>query len=341
MIFLKVIRRSDTMREVKITGTGQYVPKNIVTNDDLSKIVDTNDEWITSRTGIKERRISQGENTSDLAFRAGELALKKANVNAEEIDLIIVATLTADMLTPSVACMVQSKLNATKAAAFDLNAACSGFIYALSIGTQFIKTSVYNKVLVIGAEVLSKIVNWEDRSTCVLFGDGAGAVVLEASSCPGIISVDLGADGKKRDALQCDALPVVNPYLEKRASLIEEVKKEKYVVMDGKEVFRFATGIMADSVEKLLRQANLNKEQIKYIVPHQANFRIIDYASKKLDIDINKFYINLDRYGNTSGASIPIALNEMNEKELLKKGDYIVLVGFGGGLTFGAALIQW
>jgi 3-oxoacyl-[acyl-carrier-protein] synthase-3 len=325
------------MGEVYISGTGRYVPENIVTNDDLAKIVDTNDEWITSRSGIKERRISSGENTSDLAANAAKNALDNAGVSAEDVDLIIVATVTPDMFTPATACIVQSKLGAKKAAAFDINAACTGFIYGLNIGTQFVKSGVYNNVLVIGAETLSKIVNWQDRSTCVLFGDGAGAVLLSSSKERGVGSILIASDGEKGEVLQSCALPVNNPYVTDNI----QHAGHNHIVMEGREVFKFATKVMVESVEEILKRENLTMEDIKYVIPHQANLRIIDYAAKKLSSDPAKFYVNLDKYGNTSSASIPIALDEINSKGLLSKGDKFIIVGFGGGLTNGAAMLQW
>lgn len=325
------------MTEVYIRGTGRYVPENIVTNFNLAEIVDTSDEWISTRSGIKERRITTGENTSHIAFHAAENALKDAGISAEELDLIIVATVTPDNVTPSTSCMLQSMLGAPKAAAFDINAACSGFIYGLNTAIQFIRNGVYNNILVVGAETLSKIVNWQDRSTCVLFGDGAGAAVVSSSDVKGVGSVIIGSDGSKGDVLKCYALPIDNPFLKE-----EEIEEHKrYVVMEGREVFRFATGVMVDSIEEILRKENLSIEDIKYFVPHQANYRIIEYAAKKLDIDISKFYVNLDKYGNTSSASIPMALDEMSKNGLLSKGDKIIIVGFGGGLTYGAAFLQW
>ncbi|HCW03433.1 MAG TPA: 3-oxoacyl-ACP synthase [Clostridium sp.] len=325
------------MKEVYIKGTGRHVPENVVTNEDLAKIVDTNDEWITSRTGIKERRISSGENTSHMATCAAREALDNAGISAEDLDYIIVATVTADNFTPSTACIVQRNLGATKAAAFDINAACTGFIYGLNVATHLIKSGSSENILIIGSETLSKIVNWEDRGTCVLFGDGAGAVVLSSSADKGVGSIVIGSDGSKGDVLKSCALPINNPYIKDSNTEINN----HYLTMDGREVFRFATGIMVDSIEKVLQEEGLTMEEIKYVVPHQANFRIIDYAARKLSADINKFYVNLDKYGNTSGASIPMALDEINRKGLLSKGDNLIIVGFGGGLTFGSALIKW
>ncbi|MDP4087929.1 MAG: beta-ketoacyl-ACP synthase III [Bacillota bacterium] len=325
------------MAEVIIRGTGHYAPENVVSNFDLSKIVDTSDEWITTRTGIKERRITAGENTSHIACRAAESALKDAGITAEELDLIIVATVTPDNVTPSVSCMLQSMLGARKAAAFDINAACTGFIYGLNLASMFIKGDIYNNILVVGAETLSKIMNWQDRGTCVLFGDGAGAAIVSSSTERGVGSIIIGSDGAKGEVLQCKALPINNPFLKEQST--EE--HHSHVIMEGREVFRFATGVMVDSIEEILRRENLTPQDIKFFIPHQANLRIIDYAAKKLEVDISKFVINLERFGNTSSASIPIALDEMNKNGLLSKGDRIIIVGFGGGLTYGAAYLQW
>ena len=321
------------MKEVSILSFGKYVPERVVKNEELQNIVDTSDEWISSRTGIRERRLTQGQNTSELGAEAAKAALKKAELKPEEIDLIIVATTSPDNFTPSTACLVQAAIGATNAFCFDVNAACSGFLYGLNTATQYIKTGQCKNALVIGAEVLSKIIDWSDRNTCVLFGDGAGAAVLVASETPGIIAVDLGSDGSKGLALTCAAAPLSN-------MLVKDERKNSYVAMNGKEVFKFASRVIPDSVEKLLEKTNIPIEEIKYIVPHQANMRIIDSAAKKLNLGIDKFYINLDKYGNTSAASIPIALSEMSEKGLLQKGDKIIAVGFGGGLTWGAAIIE-
>ncbi|MBU3206144.1 ketoacyl-ACP synthase III [Clostridium algidicarnis] len=324
------------MSEVKIIGTGSYMPKGITTNDDLSKWVDTSDEWISSRTGIKERRLSIGENTSELASKAAIKALENANMKAEDIELIIVATITGDSFTPSTACIVQENIGAFNAVAFDISAACSGFIFGLNTSYQFIKGGQMKNALVIGAEVLSKIVDFKDRNTCVLFGDGAGAAILKASKEQGILYNYIGSDGiNGKESLNCPAVQVSNPYTK------IEKKEESFITMNGKEVFRFAVKIIPKSIEKILEDTNNSLDDIKYIIPHQANLRIVEFAAKKLKVDIEKFYVNLDKYGNTSSASIPIALDEMNRKGLLKKGDKIILVGFGGGLTWGSTLIQW
>ncbi|MCM8711771.1 ketoacyl-ACP synthase III [Clostridium sp. SYSU_GA19001] len=323
------------MREVKIAGIGSYVPEKIMTNDDLAKIVDTSDEWISSRTGIKERRISEGENTSDLAAKAALKALEKANLSPEDLDLIIVATSSPDALTPSTAVFVQRNIGAFNAACFDISAACSGFIYALNIGVQFIKSNQSKNALVIGSEVLSKITDWKDRNTCVLFGDGAGAAVLLPSEEKGVSSIFCGADGRKAEFLNINCVPVKNPFV--TPEKIEDIR----LTMDGREVFRFASNIVLEAVNKVLKDANLTLDDIKYIVPHQANYRIIEFAARKLGVPEEKFFLNLQKYGNTSAASIPIALDEMIEKEIIKKGDKIILVAFGAGFTWSACLVEW
>jgi 3-oxoacyl-[acyl-carrier-protein] synthase III len=323
------------MKEVKIASIGSYVPENIMTNDDLSKIVDTNDEWISSRTGIRQRRISKGENTSDLGYNAAINALKKANMTAEEIDLIVVATSSPDSLSPSTAVYIQAKLGAFNAACFDISAACSGFIYALNVASQFIKTGQSKNALVVGAEVLSKVTDWTDRNTCVLFGDGAGAAVLIPSEEKGIASIFNGADGRKIESLTLGCVPVRNPFVKLENPL------DLKISMDGKEVFRFASGIILEAIDKVLKDTGYSLDDIKYIVPHQANYRIIDFAARKLGAAEDKFYVNLQNYGNTSAASIPIALDEMVEKGLLSKGDKIILVAFGAGFTWSVALVEW
>lgn len=323
------------MKDVVIKGIGAYTPSQIISNDDLSKIVNTNDQWIRERTGIKERRVSQGEDTSSIATKACEKALQSAGVDATEIDLIIVATVTPDMFTPSVACMVQSNLGAVNATAFDINAACSGFIYGLQVAESMMKNLGYNKALVIGAETLSKIVDWNDRSTCVLFGDGGGACVLSLEEeKEGIITSFTASDGAKGDCLQAGAFDVINPYVE------EVVEKSKTLSMDGRAVFRFATSVIVDAIKKVLNNSKYSIDDVKYIIPHQANVRIIEYAAKKLEVENSKFFVNLDRFGNTSSASIPIALDELYSSKKLQKGDLVILVGFGGGLTYGATLVR-
>lgn len=323
------------MKNIKISGVGAYSPALVVTNDDISKLVETNDEWIQERTGIKERRISEGEDTSDFALKSAIMALDRANIKAEDLELIIVATISPDNFIPSVACLVQSRLNANKAACFDINVACSGFLYGLEIANSMMKSMNYKNALVIGAETLSKVMDWTDRGTCILFGDGGGAAVLTKCDKGGILKSYLKSDGSKGDALTIEAADFETPFTKE--------KKEKYRVikMNGREVFKFATTAIADGVTEILKDTNLTLEDIKYIVPHQANYRIINSAAKKLNVETEKFYINLDRYGNTSSASVPLALNEMVEGNLINKGDKIILVAFGGGLTHAATLVEF
>lgn len=328
------------MNNVQIIGTGSYAPERIVTNHDLAKIVDTSDEWVCSRTGIKERRISEGENTSDLATKAAIRALEDAGANPEDIDMIIVATLTPDAFIPSTACIVQKNIKAINATCFDISAACTGYIYALDIAVQFIKSGRCKTVLAIGAETLSKVVNWEDRSTCVIFADGAGAAVVKASDFNGIIGCYSGSDGSKGHHLTCPGVPVKNPYVKTKDDVSSD-DDESIIKMDGREIFKFAVNVMSQSIDEVLNIAGLTLEDIDYIIPHQANTRIIEFTAKKLGIPQEKFYVNIERFGNTSAASIGIALDEMSKNGIIKNGDKIVLVGFGGGLTYGSTVLEW
>ncbi|MCX0401626.1 beta-ketoacyl-ACP synthase III [Clostridium perfringens] len=323
------------MKNAKMIGFGLYTPKNLVENERLQEFLETSDEWIRTRSGIERRYISLDENTSDLAVEASKKALSQARLSAEEIDLIIVATVTPDNFTPSTACIVQDKLGAKNAWAFDINAACTGFIYALKLGRSLIRSGEANNALIIGAETLSKALNWEDRGSCVLFGDGAGATVLTSTEedC-GIKCVNVKSDGSKGDSLVIQGLPLNSPFKDGR-----EVS-ENYINMNGREIFKFATKVMEESIVEILEKENIKIEDIDAIIPHQANLRIIDYVVKRLGIPREKFITNLQNYGNTSGASIPIALCESIDEGNLKKGDNIIMVGFGGGLTWGAALIK-
>ncbi|ELC8413462.1 ketoacyl-ACP synthase III [Clostridium perfringens] len=323
------------MKNAKMIGFGLYTPKNLVENERLQEFLETSDEWIRTRTGIERRYISLDENTSDLAVEASKKALSQARLSAEEIDLIIVATVTPDNFTPSTACIVQDKLGAKNAWAFDINAACTGFIYALKLGRSLIRSGEANNALIIGAETLSKALNWEDRGSCVLFGDGAGATVLTSTEedC-GIKCVNVKSDGSKGDSLVIQGLPLNSPFKDGR-----EVS-ENYINMNGREIFKFATKVMEESIVEILEKENIKIEDIAAIIPHQANLRIIDYVVKRLGIPREKFITNLQNYGNTSGASIPIALCESIDEGNLKKGDNIIMVGFGGGLTWGSALIK-
>ena len=326
------------MRSVGILGLGSYVPENVVTNLDLEQFVDTNDEWIVSRTGIKQRHIAPKDMpVSELCYQAGLKALEDAQIAPEEVELIIVATITPDYAFPATACLVADRLGAKKAAAFDLEAGCTGFIYAVATGSQFIASGLYKTVLVIGGETLSKILNWQDRSTCVLFGDGAGAAVLQqVEEGSGFLSFELGSDGSGGALLSQPAGGSKCP-----ASL-ETVEKNLHTLqMEGKEVYKFAVRIMGDVSVKVLQKAGLTKDDIDLLVPHQANMRIVDAAVKRLGISKDKVVINLDKYGNMSAASIPIALDEAFQAGLITEGDIIVMVGFGTGLTWGACVLKW
>ncbi|MFD0711234.1 beta-ketoacyl-ACP synthase III [Paenibacillus sp. GCM10027626] len=323
---------------VGIIGTGKYVPERVITNHDLEQMVDTNDEWIVTRTGIKERRMAAPDQaTSDLAYHASVKALAAAGITAEELDLIIVATITPDMFFPSTACLLQDKLGAKKAAAFDLSAACSGFIYGLSTASSMIATGMYKHVLVVGAECLSRITDYTDRNTCILFGDGAGAVVLgQVPEGRGFKAFELGADGSGGELLNVRGGGSRMPSSEQ--SLAD---RSHFIYMAGSEVFKFAVRIMGGAAEEALRKADMDKSEIDLLVPHQANIRIIQSALNRLNLSEEKCMINLDRYGNVSAGSIPIALAEAVEQGRVKEGDRLVLVGFGGGLTWGAAVVVW
>ncbi|AIF52818.1 beta-ketoacyl-ACP synthase III [Pelosinus sp. UFO1] len=323
---------------VGIIGLGSYVPEKIMTNKDLEQVMDTSDEWIVERTGIRKRHVAaENEATSDLATKAAQKALEDANITAAEIDLIIVATGTADMAFPATACLVQDNLKAINAAAFDVSAACSGFIYALVTGSQFIKAGVYRKVLVIGAETLSRITDWSDRKTGMLFGDGAGAAVLgETPEGYGILGVDLGSNGSGAELLKVPAGGSRNP-----ATAETVLQRQHYIQMDGNEVFKFAVKIMGETTSKALQNANLTPVDVTYLVPHQANIRIIKSAAKRLGLPMEKVVVNVDKYGNTSAASVPIALDEAVKSGVIKPGDIIALVGFGGGLTWASSIMKW
>ena len=323
---------------VGIIGTGYYVPEKILTNFDLEKMVDTNDEWIVERTGIRERRIAPDNvPTSELAFHAAKAALDNAGVKPEEIDLIIVATLTSDMVIPSTACLLQDRLGAKNAAAFDLSAACSGFVYGVSVGTQFIKSGAYKKVLVVAAETLSKLVDWTDRNTCILFGDGAGAAVLgTVEEGYGVLGIELGSDGSGGEFLTVPASGSLHPATEQTVQ-----NRLHYIHMNGNEVFKFAIKIMGEAAMKALENAGLEASDIDCLVPHQANIRIIKSAAKRLHMPMDKVIVNVEKYGNTSAASIPIALAEAAKSGKIKKGDIVVLVGFGAGLTWASCVMKW
>ncbi|WP_148499970.1 beta-ketoacyl-ACP synthase III [Paenibacillus ihumii] len=326
------------LRSVGIIGTGKYVPERVLTNAELETMVETNDEWIVSRTGIRERHIAAPDQaTSDLAYEAAVKALKSAGIAAEDIELIIVATVTPDMTFPSTACILQEKLGAKKAAAFDLSAACSGFVYSLATANGFIQTGMYNNALIIGADALSRITDYTDRNTCVLFGDGAGAVVLgEVPEGRGFLSFDLGAEGAGGELLKLEGGGSRCPASE------ETIRSGKhFIYMNGREVFKFAVRVMGTATEEVLRKAGKDKSEIDLFVPHQANIRIIQFAMQRLDLPEEKCVINVDKYANTSAASIPLALVEAVEEGRVKEGDTLLLVGFGGGLTWGASVLVW
>lgn len=328
----------DTTVIARISGTGSALPAKIVSNADLAMMVDTTDEWITSRTGIKQRHIAvDGEYTSTFAVEAARRALSMAGVSPADLDLIILGTVTPDFPFPSTACIVQSELGAHQAVAFDVSAACSGFIYGLSIADSFIRSGQFKKVLVIGAEVLSRVVNWKDRNTCILFGDGAGAAVLEASSDQsGLVSTHIFSNGTCWDLLYQPGSgsrnPATNPATDPGSYFIH---------MEGNEVFKHAVRAMEEAAVAALSANGITSSDIALFIPHQANRRIIDAIAKRLDLDTGRVFVNLHRYGNTSSASIPIALDEANRQGRLKPGDLLLLDAFGGGFTYGSALIRW
>ncbi len=323
---------------VGILGTGTALPARIVTNAELASTLDTSDEWIRSRTGICERRIAEkDEQTSDLAVKAAKAALLKAGTAVDEVDLIIVATTSPDVLMPATACYVQAKLGAVNAAAFDLAAGCTGFIYGLSVGSQFIRTGAYKRVLVIGAEVFSRLLDWSDRNTCVLFGDGAGAVLLGPTEEEGLLSLKMGADGTYADILAIPAGGVRMP-----ASLETVDDRLHYLKMlSGKEVFKFAVRVMGEVTQQALDEARVSKEDLDFLIPHQANRRIIEAARKRFELPEDRVIVNIDCYGNMSSASIPVALDEAVSAGRIKRGDLLAMVGFGAGLTWGAAILRY
>ncbi len=325
-------------RYAHVTGWGSALPEHVMTNKDLEQMVDTSDEWIVSRTGIRERRIaSPDQTTASLAADAASRALKTAGVHPTEVDLIIVATSSPEHIFPATACIVQDMLGATKAGAFDLSAACTGFIFALNMAAQAIRTGSIDTALVIGAETLSRIVNWQDRNTCILFGDGAGAFVLQGSNEPGgVLEAVMHADGSGADVLM---LPAGGSKIPTSPDTVAHGLH--YLYMEGRPVFRFATRVMAEAAREVVEKAGLSLEDIQWIIPHQANIRILEVAARHLKLPMERFVVNLDRYGNTSTASIPIATTEAAAQGKLHPGDKVVLVGFGGGLTYGAALLEW
>lgn len=324
---------------VTIAGTGSYVPEKVLTNEDLSRIVDTSDEWITTRTGMKERRIARDDEfTSDMAAKAAERAMEQAGITAEDIELIIVATITPDTPTPSTACHVQTKLGAYSAVAFDISAACSGFLYAMKLAKRLISDGAYKNAIIIGAEKLSSVTNWEDRNTCVLLGDGAGAAVLRRSEQGEgrILATEMGTDGRQAELLTIrgggSACPITPENVGQRLNTL---------AMAGREVFKLAVNAMRKAAESAIERAGLTPDDITLVIPHQANLRIIDAIADRLAVPNEKVFVNLHKYGNTSAASVAIALDEAHREGKFKRGDNIVLVVFGAGLTWAATAIEW
>ncbi len=324
-------------RYAHIVGWGKYVPAKIMTNEELARSVDTSDGWIRERTGIGERHVATKETTASMALYAAQEALQVADVAPSQIDLVIVATATPEHPFPATACLVQDALGAENAGAFDLEAGCSGFVYALSVATGFIRSGMYTTILVVGAETLTRITDWKDRATCVLFGDGAGAVVLRASKeHGGILSIVLGSDGSGGELLQLPAGGSKYP-----ASVDTVTSNMHTIKMNGREVYRFATRVMTEAAKQAIARADIPPDELDLLIPHQANLRIIEYAAKALKLPPDKVFINLERYGNTSAASIPIALTEAIECNRVNPGDHIVFVGFGAGLTWAACALEW
>lgn len=317
----------------RIIGTGSYVPEQVVTNEDLAKIVDTTDEWIVTRTGIHERRIAVHEGTSEMAAKAARRALEDAGMEALELDIILLATSSPDNCFPNGACEVQAAIGAKNAVAFDISAACSGFEFALSTVQAFLQAGIYKTALIIGVDCLSKLTDWSDRSTCVLFGDGAGAAVLRAEET-GVIHSVMGSDGTKGPVLSCSARTGGNFLNGKRPEL-------GFIYMDGQEVFKFAVKKVPECIQQVLKESNTDIDEVKYFVLHQANYRICESVAKRLKQPLDKVPMNIGSYGNTSGATVPILLDELNRQGKLERGDKIVMAGFGGGLTWGAALVEW
>ena len=326
------------MIHARITGTGAYAPKKIITNNDIMKLVDTSDAWITERTGIKERRIAEkGQTTSDLAFEAGKKALKAAGIGAQDLDLILVATMTPDTIMPSMGCVLQQKLGAKNAAAFDIAAACSGFLYGMSVADAFIKSGVYKNVLLVGAEVLSRFTDWEDRTTCILFGDGAGAVVLQRHAGKrGILSTHLHSDGSLGGLLNVPAGGAAHP-----ASHDTIDKRMHFIKMKGNEIFKAAVRALEAVVQEALEHNKIKPEEIDFLIPHQANLRIIQAMAQRLNMPMEKVVLTLPKYGNTSAASIPMALDEAVRDGRIKENHLLLFEAFGGGLTWASALVRW
>lgn len=317
----------------KILGTGSYVPSKVLTNDDLSKIVETNDEWIRTRTGIKERHIVTDEYTIDLAEKASQKAIEDSKVSKEDIDLVIVATVTPDHAFPGIGQLLQKRLGLKEIMTFDVNAACSGFLYAFNIADKMIKSGAYHNALVVGAETLTRLTDWSDRNTCVLFGDAAGAMVIGRSETDKIKDVICGSKSDDEGMLICNNVDIKDPY-------VNAISKQDHIHMNGREVFKFATRIMPQTINDLVERNNISLEDLNYIVAHQANERIIDKAARDLKYPMEKMFLNIHKYGNTSAASVPLAIDEAIKEKKLKKGDLFATVAFGGGFTWGGALIE-
>jgi len=319
----------------RIVGTGSHLPEKVLTNDDLARIVDTSDEWITSRTGIRQRHIAaEGETTGDLAFHAAERALEAAGVRADELDLIVVGTTTPDLVFPSTACLLQARLGALGCAAFDVNAACSGFIYALGVADKFVISGAARTVLVVGAETLTRMVDWEDRTTCVLFGDGAGAVVLKADTETGILSTHLHADGSKKELLW-------NPVGVSSGFNVHEKNAGVHIKMAGGDVFKYAVKALDSVVDETLEANGLGRDDLDWLIPHQANLRIIKGTAKRLNMPMDRVIVTVDRHGNTSSGSVPLALDEAVRSGRIQRGQLLLLEAFGGGFTWGSALLRY
>jgi len=323
-------------------GLGSYIPDYVLTNAELEQYVDTSDEWIVQRTGIRERRIAKGKATWELALSAAEAALSDAGITAAELDLIVVTTVTPDTYTPTVSCTIQDKLGAVNAAAFDLNAACSGFVYGVELVDSYIRAGKKKAVLVVSAENLHRVIDFTDRTTCILFGDGAGAAVFVAEEVPdneeaGVLSTFSAADGALREALYIEALPLESdPFGPDRP----QVAAQRYLRMNGKDVYRFTAWAVPNAIEKVLEQTGKSATDVDWFVLHQANSRILNMVARRYGLDSSKVYVNINRFGNTSSASVPLCLAEMKQKGLLQKGQLVLMAGFGGGLTYGSALLR-
>jgi 3-oxoacyl-[acyl-carrier-protein] synthase-3 len=327
-----------TNKNVGILGIGSYLPEKVLKNADLEKLVDTSDEWIVKRTGVSERRILEDNQPAfEMGVKASLAAIEQAGITPEEIDLIITATVSPDYIYPQTACLIQARIGAKNAAAFDINAACSGFIYAMTTAEKFIQSGAYKYVLVVGCEGLSRTVDWQDRNTCIIFGDGSGAALLGAVEDGfGILSTHLAADG---DIDRVVTLPFC--FSDDKDKSVRAHDNKNVIWMDGQEVFKFAVRVLADATEKVIAKAGLTMDDVKLVIPHQANIRIIEGGAKRLGIKLEKMFSNIKKYGNISSASIPVALVEAVSEGLIKKGDNLVFVGFGGGLTWGSLLLKW